>query len=91
MSYTSALFGMRVSSDPQYYALMDKYEAGGYPHLGQFLKEQGYQYYRLTALSMGLPQAQWERYASFYGVDRWLQYEDLNFVGPEYGWGTGSS
>ena len=87
MSYTSALFGMRVSSDPQYYALLDKYEAGGYPHLGQFLKDQGYKYYRLTALSMGLPQAQWERYASFYGVDRWLQYEDLNFVGPEYGWG----
>lgn len=87
MSYTSALFGMRVSSDPQYYALLDKYEAGGYPDLGQFLKEQGYKYYRLTALSMGLPESQWERYASFYGVDRWLQYEDLKFVGPEYGWG----
>ena len=87
MSYTSALFGLRVSSDPQYYALLEKYEAGGYPDLGQFLKEQGYQYYRLTALSMGLPEAQWEKYATFYGVDRWLQYEDLNFVGPEYGWG----
>lgn len=87
MSYTSALFGLRVSSDPQYYALLDKYEAGGFPDLGQFLKEQGYHYYRLTALSMGLPESQWERYASFFGVDRWLQYEDLNFVGPEYGWG----
>jgi len=87
MSYTSALFGMRVSSDPQYYALLDKYEAGGYPDLGQFLRNQGYTYYRLTALSMGLPEAQWEKYAAFYGVDRWLQYEDLNFAGPEYGWG----
>ena len=29
MSYTSALFGLRVSSDPQYYALLDKYQAGG--------------------------------------------------------------
>lgn len=87
MSYTSALFGLRVSSDPQYYALLDRYQAGGYPDLGNFLKGQGYQYYRLTALSMGLPQSQWEKYASFYGVDRWLQYEDLKFVGPEYGWG----
>ncbi len=87
MSYTSALFGLRVSSDPQYYALLDKYQAGGYPDLGQFLKGQGYHYYRLTALSMGLPESQWEKYATFYGVDRWLQYEDLDFVGPEYGWG----
>ncbi len=87
MSYTSALFGLRVSSDPQYYALLDKYEAGGYPDLGSFLKEQGYRNYRLTALSIGLSPEHWERYATFYGVDRWLLYEDLNFVGPEYGWG----
>ena len=87
MSYTSALFGLRVSSDPQYYALLDKYQAGGYPDLGNVLKGRGYKYYRLTALSMGLPESQWEKYASFYGVDRWLQYEDLEFVGPEYGWG----
>ena len=87
MSYTSALFGMRVSSDPQYYALLDKYESGGFPDLGQFLKEQGYLYYRMTALSTGLPATQWEKYISFYGVDRWLLYEDLNFAGPEYGWG----
>lgn len=87
MSYTSALFGLRVSSDPQYYALLDKYESGGYPDLGSFLKEQGYQYFRLTALSMGLPQEQWKKYETFYGVDRWLQYADLNYVGPEYGWG----
>ncbi len=87
MSYTSALFGLRVSSDPQYYALLDKYGSGGYPDLGSFLKEQGYRNYRLTALSIGLPPEHWERYATFYGVDRWLLYEDLNFVGPEYGWG----
>ncbi|MDE0339646.1 MAG: hypothetical protein OXI80_18375 [Caldilineaceae bacterium] len=87
MSYTSALFGLRISSDPQYYALLDKYQTGGYPDFGKFLKGQGYQYFRLTALSMGLPESQWQKYASFYGVDRWLQYEDLEFVGPEYGWG----
>ena len=87
MSYTSALFGLRISSDPQYYALLDRYQYEEYPDLGRFLKGQGYRYYRLTALSMGLPESQWRKYASFYGVDRWLQYEDLNFVGPEYGWG----
>ena len=87
MSYTSALFGLRISSDPQYYDLLDRYQYVEYPDLGRFLKGQGYRYYRLTALSMGLPEAQWRKYASFYGVDRWLQYEDLKFVGPEYGWG----
>ena len=87
MSYTSALFGLRVSSDPQYYALLDRYQNEEYPDLGRFLKDQGYRYYRLTALSMGLPQSQWQKYVSFYGIDRWLQYEDLSFVGPEFGWG----
>ena len=87
MSYTSALFGLRVSSDPQYYALLDKYQLEQYPDLGRFLKAQGYRYYRLTALSMGLPQSAWKKYVDFFGVDRWILYEDLNFAGPEYGWG----
>lgn len=87
MSYTSALFGLHVGSDPQYYALVDKYQLEAYPDLGRFLKEQGYRYYRLTALSMGLPKSAWRKYIDFFGVDRWLLYEDLNFSGPEYGWG----
>ncbi len=87
MSYTSALFGLRIDSDPQYYALLDIYQLEEYPDLGRFLKSQGYRYYRLTALSMGLPKTVWKKYANFFGVDRWLKYEDLNFVGPEYGWG----
>lgn len=87
MSYTSALFGLRVDSDPQYHALLDKYHLEEYPDFGRFLKAQGYDYYRLTALSVGLPKAMWRKYTSFFGVDRWLRYQDLNFVGPEYGWG----
>lgn len=87
MSYTSALFGLLVSSDPQYYALLDKYNLEEYPDLGRFLKDQGYRYYRLTALSMGLLQSDWGKYARFYGVERWIQYEDLDYHGPEYGWG----
>lgn len=87
MSYTSALFGLRVDSDPQYYALLDKYQLEEYPDLGRFLRTQGYRYYRLTALSMGLPETEWKKYINFFGVDRWLKYEDLAFVGPEYGWG----
>ena len=87
MSYTSALFGLRVTSDPQYDALLDKYQLEEYPDLGRFFKRQGYRYYRLTALSMGLPNSAWRKYADFYGVDRWLLHEDLNYVGPQYGWG----
>ena len=87
MSYTSALFGLHVGSDPQYYALVDKYQLEEYPDLGRFLKGEGYRYYRLTALSMGLPKSAWRKYVDFFGVDRWLLYEDLNFSGTEYGWG----
>ena len=41
MSYTSALFGLRVSSDPQYYALVDKYQLEEYPRPGAFPQGPG--------------------------------------------------
>ncbi len=87
MSYTSALFGLDIDSDPEYEMLMDRYQVDDFPDLGGFLKDQGYRFYGLSSIALELPDAKWDRYLRFYGADRWLRYRDLGYVGPKYGWG----
>lgn len=87
MSYTSTLFGLRVDTHPQFLSLLDRYQFIPYPDLGHYLKGQGYEYVRLTSLSVELEPEEWSRAKNFYGVDRWLDYSDLNFKGPRFGWG----
>lgn len=87
MSYTSALFGLRVDAHPQYLALLNKYQNEPYPDLGRWLRGQGYQQFRVSSLSDEMPDLEWQRYQSFYGVDGWLRYRDLEYTGSRYGWG----
>ena len=87
MSYTSALFGLRIDSHPEYLSLIDGYQSDVYPDLGHYLKTQGYEYARFSSLSDEMEEEEWLRYKNFYGVDRWLQYGDLDYEGPHYGWG----
>jgi hypothetical protein len=87
MSYTSTLFGLRIDTHPQYLSLFERYQSAAYPHLGHYLKTQGYQNVRLSSLSVELGELDWLKYKNFYGVDQWLRYRDLDFQGPHYGWG----
>jgi hypothetical protein len=87
MAYTSALFGLRVDTHPAYLALLDRFAGGGYPHLGRTLQEMGYQYARVTSISVELDEEEWQEYKAFFGPDRWLRYSDLNYSGRHYGWG----
>ena len=87
ISYTSALFGLTIDSDPEYEMLMERYQVDDFPDLGGFLRGQGYRYYGLSSMALELPDAQWSRYLNFYGADRWLRYRDLDYSGPKYGWG----
>jgi hypothetical protein len=87
MSYTSALFGIRIDTHPQFLSLLDTYQTVDYPDLGHYLKSQGYEYVRLSSLSDELKEEDWLRYKTFYGVDRWLRYRDLDYQGSHYGWG----
>jgi hypothetical protein len=87
MSYTSALFGIRIDTHPQFLSLLDTYQTVDYPDLGHYLKAQGYEYVRLSSLSDELKEEDWLKYKTFYGVDRWLRYRDLNYQGSHYGWG----
>ena len=87
MSYTSTLFGLRIDTHPQFLSLLNSYQSSTYPDLGRYLKSQGYEYVRLSSLSDELDEEEWLKYQTFYGVDRWLRYSDLDFEGALYGWG----
>jgi hypothetical protein len=65
MSYTSALFGMRVDTHPQFLSLFEQYQANPYPDLGHYLKTQGYKYIRLSSLSVELEAEKWLKYKNF--------------------------
>ncbi|NJN83723.1 MAG: hypothetical protein HC802_16580 [Caldilineaceae bacterium] len=87
MAYTSALFGYRIDSHPQFLSLFNKYQIDQFPDLGRYLQAQGYEHVRLSSISTELKEEEWLRYRNFYGVDRWLRSRDLGYVGPGYGWG----
>ncbi|MCE7985744.1 MAG: hypothetical protein DYG89_31590 [Caldilinea sp. CFX5] len=87
LAYSSAFFGLRMETHPQFLALLNKYQAQSYPNLGRYLKTQGYNYYHLSSLSSELSEGDWLKQERFFGVDHWFRFEELQFTGPMYGWG----
>lgn len=87
MSYTSAMFGLHVAEHPYYMTLFEQYQQQDYPDLATWLQDQGYTYYRASTLSKELKESLWDKYSNFYGVDDWIRYADLEYVGQRYGWG----
>ena len=87
LSYTSALFGLNIDNHPQFLSLLNRYQYADFPDFGSYLKTQGYRYVRLSSLSTEMRDDVWLQYKNFYGADQWLRYRDLEYVGPEYGWG----
>jgi hypothetical protein len=87
MSYTSTLFGLRIDTHPQYLSLRNRYQSVTYPDLGHYLKSQGYEYIRLSSLAADLEANDWVQLKNLYDIDRWPNYDDLDFEGPHFGWG----
>lgn len=89
LSYTSFLFGLRVDNEAQYSVLVDRFNASRYPHLGETLKDQGYDFQRITPLTQDERDvADWEKIGRFFGYDQWYFLNDMtDFSGPVYGWG----
>jgi phosphoglycerol transferase MdoB-like AlkP superfamily enzyme len=87
MSYTSTLFGLRIDTHPQYLSLQERYQSVTYPDLGHYLKSQGYEYVRLSSLAADLEEEEWDQLKNLYRIDRWPNYDDLDFKGPHFGWG----
>lgn len=87
LAYSSAFFGLRIETHPQFLSLLNKYQVESYPNLGRYLKTQGYNYYHLSSLSSELSEGDWLKQERFFGVDHWFRFEELQFHGPMYGWG----
>ena len=87
MAYTSAEFGLRISSQPQFLAIKDRFTRQPYPSLGRYLQSQGYRHVRLAPIQRSLGAADDAANDALYGPDRWLRFPDLDYQGPLYGWG----
>lgn len=87
MAYTSALFGLRVDSQPQYLALFDRYLQEPYPGLARTLQQQGYTHTWVSPIVSNISSVDWDAYAAFYSTDAWPKFADLDYQGRVYGWG----
>jgi phosphoglycerol transferase MdoB-like AlkP superfamily enzyme len=87
LAYTSFLFGLRIDNQPQYLALRTRYQVADYPDLGSTLREQGYRYAWVSSLDENLNDHAWARFENFLDPDVWLRHKDLDYRGPQYGWG----
>ena len=87
MAYSSALFGLRIDSHPEYLSLLDEYQEVAYPDLGRYLQSQGYYSLFVSSIAKELREGDLQQYLNFYGVDDWLTYGRLDYQGLRYGWG----
>ncbi len=87
LSYTSALFGLLVENQSEYDALKVKYALFEYPNMGRYFSSQGYEYVWVVPIDRRLPEARDVINQRFYGADRWITFDTLNYEGPLFGWG----
>jgi len=88
LSYTTMMYGLNVDGQARFLRLFGMDGIESYDSLFNWLRRQGYFSYRLSSLGghskMPVP---YDRYSLMYGVDRWIKYADLDYKGPEYGFG----
>ena len=87
MAYTSALVGLRIDNHAQYLSLLDEYQSATYPDLGRYLQSQGYYSAFVTSIARELRESDRLQYLNFYGVNDWVDFSRLGYIGPRYGWG----
>jgi hypothetical protein len=87
MSYTSALFGVLVDQQSEYVALKEKYSVLEYPNIGRYFSSQEYDYVWVVPINRRLPVKREVSDQRFYGADRWITFDTLNYEGPLFGWG----
>jgi hypothetical protein len=87
MSYTSALFGVLVDQQSEYVALKEKYSVLEYPNIGRYFSSQAYDYVWVVPINRRLPEKRMVTDQRFYGADRWITFDTLNYQGPLFGWG----
>ncbi len=88
ISYTSVLYGFDVRNQGTYLGLLRNPDSPKYPHLINYLRKQGYYSYRLNAINeQSGPEIPLSLYGNFYGIDRWINFDDFGYHGKLYGFG----
>lgn len=88
VSYSSALFGFDIKDQGVYLTLLNNPKMHQYEHFMRWLKNMGYTNYRIAPIAgfkgMQIP---WDNYSSFYAIDEWIKYEDMDYTGKLWGFG----
>lgn len=88
ISFTTLLFGLCIKDQGSYLTMLHNQYMQQYPNMMRHLRSKGYKTYRLVALDsfkgMKIP---WDDYQSFYAIDEWVKFRDLNYKGKMYGFG----
>ncbi len=88
IAYSNFNLGFNLKNQGTYDALLRKPEIRKYNDFFRTFKKFGYKNYRLVPiLKTGKIVIPWELYSSFYSVDQWITFEDLQYDGALYGFG----
>jgi hypothetical protein len=87
MAYTSALFGTLVDQQSEYDALKEKYSVLEYPNIGRYFSSQGYEYVWVSPINRRFSEEREAKDKVFFGVDRWVLFDEFGYEGPLFGWG----
>ena len=84
LSVATVLSGLRVENQAIYQLLIHRMP--NYPHFVRLLDQQGYKTFALQPPMRKRPEFSFEPYQNYYNFDTWIYYDDLDYVGEEYGW-----
>jgi phosphoglycerol transferase MdoB-like AlkP superfamily enzyme len=87
ISYTNVMFGLPVKEQSQYVALQAAYQQLPYPNMGRYFHTQDYKYVWVAPIQRRLSGERDAVDRNFFGVDRWITLETMDYHGPLYGWG----
>lgn len=87
MSYTSVLFGNLIQKQIEYSALKKKYATVEYPNIGRYFSAQGYDYIWVESINRQLSESHAAVEQRFYGPDRRITFETMDYTGPLLAWG----
>lgn len=86
LSYTSVLFGSKITNNFEYEFLLNKESLYKYDTLMKVFMKEGYRSYHLNATQ---PKAgvmvPYQQMTSFFGIDQWILANDIDYTGPVYG------
>jgi hypothetical protein len=79
----SLLTGVKIKDEAVYSYFINR--TRNYPHLVHFLNLQGYHTFALQPLNRVRPGFSMNRYEQFYKYQTYINFEDLDFDGPAFG------